>query len=70
MPIFEFVCSECQLPFEELVFGNKVDDVVCPSCGSEQVLKKMSTFASKIGSDGASFSLGASSAASCSTGSV
>jgi putative FmdB family regulatory protein len=70
MPIFEFVCSECEQPFEELVFGSNTDDIVCPSCGSEQVRKKMSTFSSKIGGDGASLSLSASSAASCSTGSV
>ena len=70
MPIFEFVCSECEQPFEELVFGSNTDDIVCPSCGSEQVRKKMSTFASKIGGDGASLSLGGSSAASCSTGSL
>ena len=70
MPIFEFVCSDCERPFEELVFGSSTDDVLCPSCGSAQVRKKMSTFASKIGGDGASLSFGASSAASCSTGSV
>jgi len=70
MPIFEFECSDCQHPFEELVFGSNTDDVLCPSCGSRQVRKKMSTFASKSGSDGASLSLGASSAASCSTGSL
>ena len=70
MPIFEFVCNDCEQPFEDLIFGSDVEGVICPSCGSEQVRKKMSTFASKIGSDGASLSLGASSAASCSTGSV
>ncbi len=69
MPIYEFVCNDCAHPFEELVFGSKIDDVVCPSCGSEQVKKKMSTFASKSGSDGASLSLGSSiPASSCSTG--
>jgi putative FmdB family regulatory protein len=70
MPIFEFVCKECELIFEELIFGVKTDGVVCPSCGSEQVRKKMSTFSSKSGGDGASLSFGASSAVSCSTGNV
>jgi putative FmdB family regulatory protein len=70
MPIFEFVCNDCEQPFEDLIFGSNIEGVICPSCGSQQVRKKMSTFASKIGSDGASLSLGASSAASCSTGSV
>lgn len=67
MPIFEFVCSDCGRPFEELVrSAAAVDVVACPGCGSQQVKKKISTFASKI-SGGSSFSLG-SSAASCSTG--
>ena len=69
MPIFEFVCSECEQPFEDLVFGSGTAGVICPACGSEQVKKKMSTFSAKIGGDGASLSLG-SSAASCSTGST
>ncbi len=70
MPIFEFVCKDCERIFEELVFGFNTDGVLCPSCGSEQVRKKMSTFASKSGGDGASLSYGSSPAASCSTGSV
>ena len=70
MPIFEFVCSECDQPFEDLIFGSDTKGVICPACGSEQVMKKMSTFSSKIGSDGASLSLGGSSAAVCNTGST
>ena len=70
MPIFEFVCKDCDRNFEELIFGFKTDGVVCPTCGSEQVRKKMSTFASKPAGDGASLSFGSSPAASCSTGSV
>ena len=69
MPIFEFVCTECDQPFEDLIFGSSIDGVLCPACGSEQVTKKMSTFSSKIGVDGASLSLGSSiPASSCSTG--
>lgn len=70
MPIFEFECKECQQHFEDLVFGTRIDGVVCPVCGSDQVRKKMSTFASKVGSDGASLSLGSGSGAACSTGST
>ena len=70
MPIFEFVCNDCGQPFEDLIFGSSIEGVICPACGSEQVKKKMSTFASKIGGDGASLSLGSSSAASCRTGSA
>jgi putative FmdB family regulatory protein len=71
MPIYEFVCTECNKSFEDLVFSlSKLDEVVCPACGSSQVKKKMSTFASKPASGMSSFSLGPSSASSCSTGSV
>ena len=70
MPIFEFVCKECELIFEELIFGFNTDGVTCPSCGGDQVRKKMSTFASKPANDGGSFSYSSSPAASCSTGSV
>jgi putative FmdB family regulatory protein len=71
MPIYEFVCTECSKSFEDLVFSlSRIDEVVCPACGSSQVKKKMSTFASKPAAGGSSFSLGASSASSCGTGSV
>jgi putative FmdB family regulatory protein len=70
MPIYEFVCSECRQSFEDLVSISRIDEVVCPSCGSEKVKKKMSTFASKPAGDGGSFSLNTSSASSCGTGSV
>jgi putative FmdB family regulatory protein len=67
MPLFEFVCSDCKRPFEELVrSASAIGEVTCPNCGSSQVNKKLSTFASRA--SGGSFSLSASPAASCSTG--
>lgn len=69
MPIFEFVCTECDRPFEDLIFGSNTEGVICPACGSEQVKKKMSTFSSKLVDDGATLSLGSSiQASSCNTG--
>jgi putative FmdB family regulatory protein len=70
MPIFEFVCSECGAPFEELVrSAHSVEVVLCPSCGSDQVKKQISTFAARV--TGASATRGfSSSASSCSSGSV
>jgi putative FmdB family regulatory protein len=70
MPIFEFVCTECDESFEDLVSLSKINEVICPSCGGDKVKKKMSTFASKPAVGASSFSLGASSAPSCGTGSV
>jgi putative FmdB family regulatory protein len=70
MPLFEFECSECGEPFEELVrSASAVDEVVCPCCGSQHVRKKISTFAAKV-SGGSSVSAYSSSPASCSTGSL
>lgn len=69
MPIFEFECESCSQPFEELVFGSAIDTVTCPECGSPEIHKKISTFASRI-SGGSVSSVSSSSAASCNTGSV
>ncbi len=70
MPIFEFACNDCGQPFEELLRnGSDTSKVVCPSCSSPQVKKRISTFASKV-SGGSSFSLGMSASTSCNTGST
>ena len=70
MPLFEFVCEECGAIFEELVrSASNISGVICPDCQSEQVKKKVSTFASKVAGGGFSLSSSAS-AASCGSGSV
>lgn len=43
MPVYEFVCKECERPFEELVLGS--ERPVCPGCGSAKLEKKLSVFA-------------------------
>lgn len=70
MPIYEFICNECSSQFEDLVLSSsQIDQVICPVCGSGQVKKKLSTFASKSADGGSSFSFNSGSAGSC-TGSV
>ena len=70
MPIYEFVCADCGRPFEKLVMSSsKIAEVSCPTCESQNVTKKISTFASKL-SGGSTFSFGSASSSSCSTGSV
>lgn len=69
MPIYEFACSQCGRAFEELVSISKINEVVCPQCGSGQVKKKMSTFASKP-AEGGGFSLNTIPSSSCGSGSV
>jgi putative FmdB family regulatory protein len=70
MPIYEFVCTDCGHPFEQLVLSSsKVAEVICPICKSQNVTKKISTVASRLtGSNSYSFS--DSSGSSCNTGSV
>ncbi len=48
MPLYEFQCADCQDDFEELVRSSAaVAEVKCPQCGSQQVRRKISVFASK-----------------------
>jgi putative FmdB family regulatory protein len=69
MPIFEFECQECGTPFEELVRSTyAIDEVVCPSCRSDQVRKQISTFASKVA--GSTGGLANTVSTACSSGSV
>lgn len=70
MPIYEFVCEDCGVEFEELLrSSNDIQNVTCPTCLGEHVAKKISVFASSAaGGKATSFWGGASS--SCNTGSV
>ena len=43
MPIFEYVCQECQHEFETLVFGR--DKAKCPKCQSQKLNPQLSVFA-------------------------
>jgi putative FmdB family regulatory protein len=70
MPVFEFICTDCGKPFEELVLNtNNMGEVTCPACHSQNIFKKISIFASKITDDGA-FSSASASSSSCSPGSA
>lgn len=40
MPIYEYSCQKCDNDFEELVRGEEVP--VCPSCGTENIERRMS----------------------------
>ena len=43
MPIFEYVCKECQHEFEALVFGKQ--KAACPKCQSKKLEPQLSVFA-------------------------
>ena len=40
MPIYEYVCEDCERPFEALVFGT--DTPECPHCQSVKLARQMS----------------------------
>ncbi len=70
MPIFEYGCDECGETFEKLVrsFSTRAEKVICPTCGSVKVKKKLSTFAAKTGGASSSSYSYSSGASDCSTG--
>jgi putative FmdB family regulatory protein len=43
MPIFEYVCKECQHEFEALIFGKQKAE--CPKCQSKKLEPQLSVFA-------------------------
>ena len=43
MPIFEYVCKECDHQFEALVMGSQKAD--CPKCHSRKLATQLSVFA-------------------------
>ena len=43
MPIFEYVCKECDHQFEALVYGSGKAE--CPKCQSKKLTQQLSVFA-------------------------
>ncbi len=48
MPMYEFTCLDCGEEFEELL-RSQDEQVECEACDSENVKRKMSTFAAHTG---------------------
>ena len=53
MPIFEYICQECQHEFETLVFGR--DKAKCPKCQSQKLSPQLSVFAMSAKGSAAKF---------------
>jgi putative FmdB family regulatory protein len=51
VPIYEYVCMECESHFEELVRNGEEPD--CPDCSSANVKRQLSVFAMHGGFDSA-----------------
>jgi putative FmdB family regulatory protein len=43
MPIFEYICKECEHHFEALVYGS--EKASCPKCQSKKLAPQLSVFA-------------------------
>lgn len=53
MPLYEYVCEQCDHSFEKLLGFSKADlPQVCPTCGSNHAHRKLSSFA--VGGGGGS----------------
>jgi putative FmdB family regulatory protein len=49
MPIYEYKCTKCNYCFEALRFASDNEGPICPQCGSPQVQRQMSCFATGVG---------------------
>lgn len=45
MPIYEFLCRECETRFDDLVSMSDAPTATCPACGSSEVRRLLSAFA-------------------------
>jgi putative FmdB family regulatory protein len=51
VPIYEFLCMECETRFEELVRNGDRDGLTCSNCGSERLTRLLSVFATNSASE-------------------
>ncbi len=51
MPIYEFHCAACKKDSEILVRSTRWKGTACPHCGSKDLSKKLSVFASSVSND-------------------
>lgn len=52
MPIYEFECRHCGERFERLQKLSDADPTVCPSCGQEQVKRRLTAPAFRLAGSG------------------
>ena len=48
MPIYEYLCEECETRFEKIVI-NKQQEIACPKCSSKKANIQLSVFATANG---------------------
>jgi putative FmdB family regulatory protein len=53
MPVYEFLCRDCDNRYDDLVgMDASLDDQRCPGCASADVVKLYSPFRTKVASSG------------------
>ena len=52
MPIYEYICEDCDTRFERIVL-NKQQEIVCPQCASKKASIQLSVFATTTGNGNA-----------------
>ena len=52
MPLYEFHCKKCGKDSEILATSTNWKGTKCPECGSDQLLKKLSVFATTTSESG------------------
>lgn len=53
MPIYEYVCDQCETHFERIVL-NKEQEIACPKCASKKASIQLSVFATSNSSSAGS----------------
>jgi putative FmdB family regulatory protein len=55
MPIYEYICEDCQTHFEKIVL-NKAEEIACPKCAGKKNAIQLSVFSAANGSGNGSAS--------------
>lgn len=63
MPIFEYVCAQCDHRFEAIVLGSQAPH--CPQCDGERLEKQLSVFAVGAGQGAAPRAAGPGACGTC-----
>jgi len=66
MPIYEYLCEDCDTHFEKIVI-NKQQEIACPKCASKKATIQLSVFATSngTGNSAQSFTPSSSGGGSC-----
>jgi putative FmdB family regulatory protein len=49
MPIYEYICEDCQTHFEKIVL-NRAQEIACPKCAGKKNALQLSVFSAANGS--------------------